>query len=99
MSRDRSRSPADLEVRPATGVLSREIGDETVLLDPTRGTYFGLDEVGTVFWRLLQHHRRLCAIHRALLDRYDVSADRLWLDLDALVRDLEAHGLVTVERP
>ena len=98
MSRTRSRVPADLEVRPAAGILSREIAEEVVLLDPTRGTYFGLDEVGAAFWRLLESHRRLSAIHRALLRRYDVAPDRLWSDLEALARDLEAHALVTVER-
>lgn len=89
----------DLVITIAPGVLSQRVADETVLLDPGREVYFGLDEVGSAFWRLLESHRRLSAIHGVLLRRYDVAPDRLWSDLDALVRDLEAHALVTVERP
>jgi hypothetical protein len=89
--------PDDLLITVSDGVLSQRVVDEVVLLDSAREVYFGLDEVGAAFWELLQDHRRLSEIHRTLARRYDVSPERLWADLEALVRELEAHALVRAE--
>ena len=35
-------------------VMSQEVSGETVLLDLQSESYFGLDEVGTRIWQLLQ---------------------------------------------
>ena len=38
---------------PST-VMTRTIGDETVILDLAGGTYFGLDPVGARIWQLIE---------------------------------------------
>lgn len=88
---------ADARLRVADGVLSQEVAGEAVLLDPERGVYFGLNEVGAAFWRLLGEHPRLAEIHALLAERYDVAPERLRADLEELVRDLAAHGLVEID--
>jgi hypothetical protein len=84
-------------VQIAKDVLARTIEDEVVLLNAESGLYYGLDQVGARMWDLLGEHRRLGAIHERLLEEYDVTAERLWDDLVALVRELGAEDLVVID--
>jgi PAS domain-containing protein len=84
-------------VRPTDGVLFQEIEGETVLLDPNAERYFGLDNVGTRFWQLLQEHDDLEQIVTVMLDEYDVDEATLRHDLGGLIGRLAAEGLVLEE--
>jgi hypothetical protein len=78
--------------------LSQELGGETVLLELSRGVYFGLDEVGTRVWQLLVDGRDLERIVASLVEEYDVTAEQVAADLMALVGELEDRRLVEVRR-
>lgn len=86
-------------VRPHPGVLFRDLDGEAVLLDAQRGTYFGLNEVGTRAWGLLAGGATLEQALAALLADFDAPRERVWPDLLALVQDLARHGLVDVVAP
>jgi hypothetical protein len=75
-------------------VMSRQVGDETVILDLNSGTYFGLDPVGARMWQLLTEGRQPDEMVRTLLDEYDVEETRLRQDMEALVDELVSRGLV-----
>jgi hypothetical protein len=77
-------------------VLMQELQGESVLLNVQSGRYFGLDEVGTRMWAALTTAESLQAARYALLAEYDVDAERLERDLQALVEKLVEHGLVEV---
>jgi hypothetical protein len=78
-------------------VLFQEVGGEAVLLDLASETYFGLDDVGTRIWQLLQEHGELMAIRDRMLEEYDVEAARLEEDLLNHIEQLAEAGLVTIE--
>jgi Coenzyme PQQ synthesis protein D (PqqD) len=78
-------------------VLFRDLDGEAVLLETGSGRYYGLDEVGTRMWSLLQIHGEIGAVCRALLTEYDVPEDRLHADLEKLVEALAERGLLKVE--
>lgn len=82
------------EARPSTDVLFRELGGEAVLLDLKSQRYFGLDEIGTRIWQLLEQHRRTDAVLRAMLEEYDVEAAQLREELEGFVRELADAGLI-----
>ena len=78
-------------------VLLQEIAGEGVLLDLKSETYFGLDEVGTRIWRLVENDGHLKVVHAKLLGEYDVESARLEQDLTELIGRLAEAGLVNVE--
>ena len=90
--------PAILRVRPAEGVFVREVDGELVLLNPASGRYYGLDRVGLAMWEELSTNDSAEAARARLLERFDVEPARLAEDLDRLVGELEAEGLVDVDR-
>lgn len=79
-------------MRTSPDVLWRDLDGEAVLLDLARGDYFGLNEVGTRIWRMLDDSVPLDRIVDVPVGEYD--ADRLTVerDLSVLVGELEARG-------
>ena len=52
--------------------VARKMGEETVILDLKKGTYYGLDPVGARIWELMSEINGLASICVALLDEYNV---------------------------
>jgi hypothetical protein len=75
-------------------VLFRRLEDELVLLELTRGVYFGLDPIGTRIWQLLGEERTLRDVLAILVEEYDVEAGQGAEDVLDLVRQLQAQGLL-----
>ena len=75
-------------------VLFQEVAGETVLLDLGSEAYFGLDEVGTRIWSLLNDGRNSAEMVAALLEEYDVEREVLEQDVQDLLASLVEAGLV-----
>ncbi len=75
-------------------VLFQELDGEAVLLDLASESYFGLDDVGTRIWQLLQEHGSLRKVFDTMLDEYDVEPERLEQDLLKHIGELADAGLV-----
>jgi Coenzyme PQQ synthesis protein D (PqqD) len=82
-------------VKPKDGVVTQEIEGELVLLDLENNTYYALDEVGARCWALLGEQDALDGVVAAMLEEYDVDEATLRRDLDVLLEELRAAGLVT----
>ena len=76
-------------------VLSQEVNGETVLLDLDGESYFGLNEVGTRIWQLIQSEQTVAETLDALSDEYDVSLEQLENDVGELLDKLTDAGLVS----
>ena len=79
-------------------VVSRELEGEAVMLNLESGVYFGLDEVGTRIWALIQEHGSLRKVFEVMQGEYDVAPPALESDLLRLVEELRAKGLVSVSQ-
>lgn len=75
-------------------VLFQEVSGETVLLDLDSESYFGLDEIGTRIWMLLNEGRGQRGIVDALLEEYEVERDTLEADVAELLGNLLEAGLI-----
>jgi hypothetical protein len=75
-------------------VVFKEIDGEAVLLDIGRGTYFGLDPVGTRVWNTLVAHGCARPAIALLLEEFDVAADTLESDVARLLGELTTSDLI-----
>jgi hypothetical protein len=75
-------------------VLCRDLGDESILLDLETETYFGLNAVGSRFWKLLTTAPTIRAALTVMLDEFDVAPEELEGDMRALVDELLRRGLL-----
>lgn len=74
--------------------MSSDLGGETVILHMGSGVYFGLDEVGTRVWALIQQPRAVAEVCRKLLEEFDVELHRCQVSVLALLREMADAGLI-----
>ncbi len=86
--------------RPAVGVVTRNVGGETVLV-PTRAhvadfsNVFILSRVGSFLWQHLDGQRDRDELCRLVQERYAVPPDRdVATDIDTFLSALEGRGLL-----
>lgn len=77
-------------------VMGAGLDGEYVMLDPDSGCYYGLNEVGTCVWEFVRQPRRFADAVAHVCERFDVPRDECREDLERLLADLTARGLVTV---
>lgn len=78
------------------GVLHQQLGAETVLLHLTTEQYYGLDEVASRVWQLLQEHDTVDPIVAIVTTEYEVDEQAFRADLERLVSRLADLGLIEI---
>lgn len=76
--------------------LMRELEGESVLLNLTNEKYYGLNKVGTRMWNALEKSASIQAAYDQLKAEYDVEPQRLRDDLEKLIVQLQAQGLISI---
>jgi hypothetical protein len=84
--------------RVSSDAAFRDLEGESVILDLASGTYYGLNEVGTRIWVLLDEGRDEEGIAVALTAEYEVALEDARHHVRALLADLLARGLI-LEQP
>ncbi len=80
--------------KPHPDVVFKFLDDEAVLVHLGTNRIFTLTQTGARFWQLLTEGKGRPAIEDQLLDEYDVTRPELIAEIDSLVRELAAEGLV-----
>jgi len=77
--------------------ISSKVAGETVILNHSKGAYYGLNEVGVVVWDNLEKGpQTLDSLCEAVVDAYEVDEETCRTDIDVLLKDLVAEKLVEV---
>lgn len=81
-------------------VLFQELEGEAVLLNLANENYYGLDDIGTRIWQLLDEHGgKSELVISQMLAEYHVDEALLRSDMANLLAGLAEAGLVTTEQP
>lgn len=78
------------------GVMARQVGDETVILDLASGTYYGLDPVGARIWQFVTEGCTLDQVCERMLAEYEVARADIERDVLALTQALLGKNLITI---
>ncbi|MBI4500159.1 MAG: PqqD family protein [Gemmatimonadetes bacterium] len=89
--------PESATVVAAESLLSSRFDEELVILNLESGIYYGLEQVGARIWDLIKRPVRVGSIRDTLVSEYQVDPGRCERDLQALLKDLAAKGLVRIE--
>ena len=89
-------SDMDLETKLSIPpqVMSRLVGDETVLLDLASGIYFGLDGVGKRIWESVAEGQNLAQTIAAITREFEVDEAQAQADVIKFTNDLVERGLL-----
>ena len=75
-------------LRQNPNICSREFDGETVMMDEKLENYFGLDEIGTRIWQLLEQKRTIEQLCQQLVREYNVDFDQCHADIEPFLRQL-----------
>ena len=87
-----------ISVRPSADVIFRDLDGEAVLLDFASGRYFGLNPVGTRVWMLLDGGSTVDGVVGAISAEFEADPDEVIRDVDEVLGELMARGLLIAER-
>ncbi len=76
--------------------VSCDLSGESAILNLKAGVYYGLNEVGTRVWKLIQEPKRVSELRDAILEEYEVEPHRCEADIMVLLQDLLQNGLIEV---
>jgi hypothetical protein len=76
------------------GLTAADLGGEAVVLDHNTGRDYGLNELGARIFELARKPRSVERIMQALLQEYEVEADKLRVDLLAFLHEMEQRNLI-----
>jgi hypothetical protein len=77
--------------------VSSEVSGEIIILHVKDGMYFGLNDVGAVVWQAIQTPRRVDEIVNTMVEQFEVDRDTCETDLLALLEQMAAAKLVSIE--
>ena len=75
-------------------VMSRLVGDETVLLDLSSGTYFGLAGVGKRIWESVSEGQSLSQTVEILTTEFEIDKAQAEMDVLEFANNLIGRGLL-----
>ena len=84
-----SKLKLNSKIRVKEPIVSRTIQDEEMILDIKTGTYFGLNEAGTDFWRELRKSSSLQKALQAVALKYDLDPESVEKDFIPLLESLK----------
>lgn len=84
----------DTRLTIPTQVMSRLVGEETVLLDLACGHYFGLDNVGKLIWESVSEGKSLAAAVEVIVAEYEVEQRQAEADVIEFACQLVERGLL-----
>ena len=82
--------------RKSEKITWRVVEEDGVLLNLDTGYYYTLNEVGRFLWESLDGKKKLSAVHKEILDQYDVDPETVKSDILELIDDLLKEGLVEI---
>jgi hypothetical protein len=80
----------------ATALMETAIDGDLVALDVERGTCFGFNATATRIWTLLETPQTVSALVETLGREFAVDRDRCRAEVEALLRQLQGQGLITL---
>jgi predicted transcriptional regulator len=77
--------------------IAATVDREIVILSVERGSYYGLDDIGSEIWEKLASPTSIVAICDALAEKYQGDRATIERDVLALMEQMAAEGLISVE--
>lgn len=72
------------------------VGEEAILINLTTGSYYSLNDTGTVFWELMDGRRSIADCARLIAQDYEVEPEVVAADLLELAAEFKNEGLIIV---
>ena len=87
----------DSMVSQSAGLVAADMDGQKVMLNIDKGKYYGLDNIGSRIWELVEKPRTIRELMAVLLNEYDVEDNTCQRDVLAFLNKLHAQGLIDID--
>jgi uncharacterized protein (AIM24 family) len=84
------------KLRHSPNAAHQTVGEEAILINLITGSYYSLNDTGTMFWELLDGERTIADCARLIAAEYEVEAGVVEADLLELAAGFKQEGLIIV---
>jgi hypothetical protein len=78
-------------------IVASDIDGETVMMSVENGEYYGLDNIGSRIWELIQKPIKVSDLIDTLLERFDVDRETCEKDVLTFLNELNDDKILEVE--
>jgi len=78
-------------------IVDSDIDGETVMMSIENGEYYGLDDIGSRIWELIEHPVKVSDLIDTLLERFDVDRETCEIDVLKFLNELNEDRILEVE--
>jgi len=78
-------------------IVASDIDGETVMMSIENGEYYGLDDIGSRIWELIEKPTKVSDLIDRLLERFDVDRETCERDVLKFLNDLDDDKILEVE--
>ena len=78
-------------------IVDSDIDGETVMMSIENGEYYGLDDIGSRIWELIEHPVKVSDLIDTLLERFDVDRETCKIDVLKFLNELNEDRILEVE--
>ena len=72
------------------------VGEEAIIINLHTGSYYSLNDTGTLFWELIDGERTIADCARLVAQEYEVEVEVVETDLLELAAEFKDEGLILV---
>lgn len=75
-------------------IVSKVLDGEAIMINLAKGIYYSLDGTGGRIWELLEDGRSADEIAAVIASEFDVMGERAQVDVNCILRELQAEGIL-----
>lgn len=79
-----------------SAINAREFDGETVMMNKSLDNYFGLDEIATRIWNILEKKHTIIEVRDILIQEYNVKPEQCLNDIKPFIEGLIADELIII---
>lgn len=76
--------------------IASELDNEVVMMSIEQGEYYGLGQIGSTIWRLIDKPTKVNDVIAHFVENYNVSLSQCQEDVIAFIQQLDDKGLIVV---
>lgn len=84
-------------IKRKSDIVFSKMDNEVVMLSIENGEYYGLDEIGTRIWEVIEHEITFLSLIDLLKDEFDVSEEICKRDTIGFLHELHKKNLLLIQ--
>jgi len=99
MSIENTIEMSDVVTQSGSVVSADMDDDEIVMMNVEKGMYYGMDDIESYIWELMEHPLSISQLCDALTERYHVTREVCYKDILEFLHELHEEGLIDICNP